>query len=124
MNIILWIMMLLLGCSVGFQIRDIVYMSIYERPNSEAIECHYRYKFKKQNGHTSVECRNKFYCKKFERNGRICSENCKGKRYPNIDENFERMSSTDNFYIVKKAMYLVSSILSVLLTILNILDKM
>lgn len=116
-------MLLLFVCSVFFQIRDIIYMSKYEKPDSEEIECHYRYKIKKKNGYTAVECKNKFYCKNFIKNGRVCSVNCRGKKYPDITDSFEMMSSTDIFYRVKKVLFLLGSIFSVILTLLNILDK-
>lgn len=118
------IMLLLLLVSFVFQIRDFYYLSRYKKPYDNTVRCRFRRIHTKERGFKVVECTNIFWNKKFEKLGKHCPSNCRGRRYMDAKDDFETMSSTDIYYIAKKIAYISGTIFSTILVILNIIEKL
>lgn len=123
MFIILIGIMILFGFALFFEIRELCYMAKSQRPESDDEGCLYKNLKSDSNGIVSANCRNKFYNKKFNRNGRKCPVRCLGQTYIECNNNFETMTRTDRYFISKKILCMLSTILGMILTVLNIIDK-
>lgn len=125
MNIILLIILFLMFlASIAFQIRDWIYISKYQQPINPNIECNYYYKKLLDNGFTIAECKNKYYCKKYIKNNEQCPLKCYGKKYLGTADNFEIMSSTDAWFVVKRLILSIGTILGMILTVINVVEKL
>lgn len=124
MIIILIIAMILFSVAFMFEVRELNYMVKFQRPESDEEGCLYKKLQSDYKGMRTVECRNKFYNKQFRKNGKKCPIRCKGQTYKDCNNNFETMSRTDKYFMTKRVFGMISSILGLILTIVNIVDKL
>lgn len=110
--------------SLVFEIRELYYLSKSQRPETDQEGCLFKNLDSDSKGLVSATCRNKFYSKRFNKNGKRCPIRCLGQTYKDCNNNFETMSKTDKFFMTKKMLCLLSTILGTILTLLNIVDKL
>lgn len=106
-----------------FEIRELYYFKNYQRPETDEEGCLFKKIKSGKNGITIGTCTNKFYSKKFKENGDSCPKRCNGQTYLDCVYNFETMTRTDKYFIAKKVLGMLGSILGIILTVLNIFDK-
>lgn len=123
MFIVLIGIILLFGLALFFEIRELYYMAKYQRPESDDEECLYKKLKSDSNGIVSANCRNKYYSNKFKENGRKCPTRCLGHTYKECNDNFETMTKTDKYFVSKRILCMLSTILGMILAMLNIIDK-
>ena len=125
MIVMLLIMITLLFIlSLVFEIRELYYLAKFQRPDTDQEGCLYKSLDSDSNGLVSANCRNKFYSKKFNKNGKRCPIRCLGQTYKDCNNNFETMTRTDRYYMTKKLLCMLSTILGMIITVLNIMDKL
>lgn len=122
--VMLAIIILLFILSLFFEIRELYYLAKFQRPDTDEEGCLFKRLSSDSNGLVSANCRNKFYSNKFNKNGKRCPKRCLGQTYKNCNDNFETMTRTDRFFMAKKMLCMLSTILGMILTVLNIIDKL
>lgn len=122
--VFLFILTFLFILSLVFEIRELYYLVNFQRPDTDQEGCLYKNLDSNSNGLVSAICRNKFYSKKFRKNESRCPIRCLGQTYRDCNNNFETMTRTDKYFMLKKMLRMVSTILGIILTVQNILDKL
>lgn len=121
---LLFIITLLFILSLVFEIRELYYLAKFQRPDTDQEGCLYKNLDANSSGLVSATCRNKFYSKKFFKNGERCPKRCLGQTYKNCNDNFETMTRTDKYFMTKKMLCMLSTIMGMILTLLNIIEKL
>lgn len=124
MIVLLVLVTILFILSLVFEIRELYYLSTAQRPDTDQEGCLFKRLETDSNGLVSATCRNKFYSKKFNKNGKRCPMRCLGQTYKDCNNNFETMTKTDKYFMAKKMLCMLSTILGMILTFLNIIDKL
>ena len=123
MIIILFFFSILFGMALVFEIRELYYLSRSQRPESDDEGCLYKITKSDKNGIVTLDCRNKFYRKKFIKIGKRCPSRCQGQTYIDCNNNFETMARTDRYFIAKKLLNVINTIMGMVLVALDIIDK-
>lgn len=121
MIVLLVLVTILFILSLIFEIRELYYLATSQRPDTDQEGCLFKKLDSDSNGLVSATCRNKFYSKKFNKNGKRCPMRCLGQTYKDCNNNFETMTKTDKYFMAKK---MLCTILGMILTFLNIIDKL
>ena len=124
MIVLLVLVTILFILSLIFEIRELYYLATSQRPDTDQEGCLFKKLDSDSNGLVSATCINKFYSKKFNKNGKRCPMRCLGQTYKACNNNFETMTKTDKYFIAKKMLCMLSTILGMILTFLNIIDKL
>lgn len=122
--LILVLVTILFMLSLAFEIRELYYLAKSQRPDTDQEGCLFKRLDSDSKGLVSATCRNKFYSRRFNRNGKRCPVRCLGQTYKDCTNNFETMTKTDKYFMTKKMLCMLSTILGMFLTILNIIDKL
>lgn len=121
--VFLIIVSLLFILSLFFEIRELFYLSRFQRPDTDEEGCLFKNLNTDSDGFASEKCRNKFYSKKFKKNGERCPARCLGQTYKDCNNNFETMTRTDKYFMAKKMLCMVSTILGLVLTVIKIVNE-
>lgn len=120
---LLILMFVLLVICFIFQVRDIYIMKKYKRTDNDRFECGHLQRQTNRKGYTISECENPLCREAFKKNNDNCPSKCRGRIYADAPQSLEVIFSADNFYCAKKIAYLIGTVFSSVLTILNIIDK-
>ena len=111
MIVLLVLVTILFILSLIFEIRELYYLATSQRPDTDQEGCLFKKLDSDSNGLVSATCRNKFYSKKFNKNGKRCPMRCLGQTYKDCNNNFETMTKTDKYFMAKKMLCMLSTIL-------------
>lgn len=117
------ILFVLFVLMIFFETRELYYYKNHQRPETDEEGCLFKKVKSENSGITIGKCTNKFYNKKFKENGDSCPKRCSGQTYLDCVFNFETMTRTDKYFVTKRVLGMLGSILGIVLTILNIIDK-